>query len=195
MRLVNDDGVVGIEQRVGLCFGQQDAVGHQLDGSVPAQAVLKPHLEAHHVAQRCFQLFSNAFGHAGCGDAPGLGVADEFAALPSWVVQLAAPHRQQDFRQLGGFARTGFAANNHHLMGGNGNANFFALARYRQRFRKVDFQQGRCFSRQGGSAQSFVLSTPPRDDALHQPGIRQLDRFTARMVKPGNTAGIADRCA
>ena len=29
--LVDDDGVVGLEQRVGLGLGQQDTVGHQLD--------------------------------------------------------------------------------------------------------------------------------------------------------------------
>jgi hypothetical protein len=34
VRLVDDDGVVGLEQRVGLRLGQQDAVGHQLDGGV-----------------------------------------------------------------------------------------------------------------------------------------------------------------
>ncbi|TXT37276.1 MAG: Uncharacterized protein FD135_3722 [Comamonadaceae bacterium] len=52
MRLVDDDGVVGFEQRVGLRFGQQNAVGHQLDRSVFAQAILKAHLEADHIAQR-----------------------------------------------------------------------------------------------------------------------------------------------
>ena len=31
MRLVDDERVIGLEQRVGLRFGQQDAVGHQLD--------------------------------------------------------------------------------------------------------------------------------------------------------------------
>ena len=31
MRLVNDDGVVGVELRIGLRLGQQNAIGHQLD--------------------------------------------------------------------------------------------------------------------------------------------------------------------
>jgi hypothetical protein len=31
VRLVDDDGVVGLQQRVGLGFGQQNAVGHELD--------------------------------------------------------------------------------------------------------------------------------------------------------------------
>jgi hypothetical protein len=35
VRLVDDDGVVGLEQRVGLRLGQQDAVGHELDRGCP----------------------------------------------------------------------------------------------------------------------------------------------------------------
>ena len=64
MRLINDDGVVGIELRVGLRFGQQYAVGHQLDRRITAQAILKTHLVAHHIAERRFKLFSDAFGYA-----------------------------------------------------------------------------------------------------------------------------------
>jgi hypothetical protein len=45
-----------------------------------AQAVLKPHLETHHLAQRRLQLFGNAFGHAAGGNAARLGVANQFAA-------------------------------------------------------------------------------------------------------------------
>ena len=52
MSLVNDDGVVGLEQRVGLGLSQQNAVGHELDRSIAAEPVLKPNLESHHVAQR-----------------------------------------------------------------------------------------------------------------------------------------------
>ena len=52
MSLVDDDGVVSLEQRVGLGLGQQNAVGHELDRRIPAEPVLKPHLEAHHFAQR-----------------------------------------------------------------------------------------------------------------------------------------------
>ena len=79
MRLVNDDRVVGLEQRVRLRFSQQDAVGHQLDGRVPAQSVLKPHLETHHIAQRGFQLLGNALGHATGRNASGLGVPNQLA--------------------------------------------------------------------------------------------------------------------
>ena len=34
VRLVNDEGVIGLQERVGLRLGQQNAVGHQLDRCV-----------------------------------------------------------------------------------------------------------------------------------------------------------------
>ena len=34
VRLVDDDGVLGVEHRVGLRLGQQNAVGHELDGRI-----------------------------------------------------------------------------------------------------------------------------------------------------------------
>ena len=52
VRFVNDDRVVGVQQRVGLGFGQQDAVGHKLHRRVAAEFVLKPHLVPDHFAQR-----------------------------------------------------------------------------------------------------------------------------------------------
>ena len=52
VRLVDDQRVVLAQQRVGLRFGQQDAVGHQLDTGTGAQPVLKAHLESDHVTQR-----------------------------------------------------------------------------------------------------------------------------------------------
>ena len=64
MGLVDDDGVVGFKQWVSLRFGQQNAVGHQLDRGIAAQAILKPHLVADHVAQRRLQFFGNALGYA-----------------------------------------------------------------------------------------------------------------------------------
>ena len=54
VRFVNDEGVIGLQQRVGLRLGQQNAVGHQLDRCVARQLVLEAHLETHHLAQRGF---------------------------------------------------------------------------------------------------------------------------------------------
>ena len=141
MRLVNDEGVVGVEQRVGLRFGQQNAVRHQLDRGVLAQAVVETHLVAHHVAQWRLQLFGNALGHAAGGNAPGLGVADEAATLPRRVVELAAPHFERNLGQLGGLARAGLAADDDDLVLGHRVGYFVALGGDRQRLGEIDFQR------------------------------------------------------
>ena len=54
MRLVDDQGVIGFQQRVVLRLGQQDAISHQLDAGRLAQTVLKADLKTHHLAQRRF---------------------------------------------------------------------------------------------------------------------------------------------
>ena len=143
MGLVNDDGVVGLEQRVGLGFGQQDAVGHEFDGRITAQAVLKPHLVADHIAQRGFKLLCNALGHAGRRNTARLGMANQFGVLSRRVVELATPHSERDFGQLRSFARAGFTAHNDDLMGLHSRRDFIAFARYRQRFGEGNGQSWR----------------------------------------------------
>ena len=113
--LVDDDGVVSFEQRVGLCLGQQYAVGHEFDRGVAAEPVLKPHLVAHDLAQWRGQFLGNALGHTAGGNAPRLRVADQLT-LPGRVIALAAPHGQGNFGQLSGLAGTGFPANDDHLV-------------------------------------------------------------------------------
>ena len=139
VRLVDDDAVVGPQQRVGLGFGQQDAVGHELDRGVAAQAVLKAHLVANHLAQRRLEFFSDALGHARGRNAPRLCVADQGAA-PAGVIELAAAHGQEDLGQLGGLAGAGFAADDDDLVGGNRGGDFVTLARHGQRFGELDGQ-------------------------------------------------------
>ena len=97
MRLVDDDSVVSVQQRIGLGLGQQNAVGHEFDRRIPTQTVMKPHLEADYLPQRRFKLLCDTLGDAGCSDASGLGMANQLTALPCRVVQLAASHRQQNF--------------------------------------------------------------------------------------------------
>jgi hypothetical protein len=96
VRLVDDQRVIGAQQRVGLRFGQQDAVGHQLDAGAGLQAVLKAHLESHHLAQWRIQLLRNALGHAAGRDAPRLRVADQSLAARAQ----AAAEFQHDLGQL-----------------------------------------------------------------------------------------------
>ena len=82
MCFVNDERVIGFEQRIGLRFGQQNTVGHQLDRSVFAQAVLKPHFVAHHLAQWRVEFLRNAFGHRARRNASRLRVANDLSARP-----------------------------------------------------------------------------------------------------------------
>ena len=116
VRLVDDQRVVGFQQRVGLRLGQQDAVGHQLDRGIFRQPVVEAHLVAHHLAQRRAQFLGDAFGHAGGGDTARLRVADQPPAL-AWPGMVAASaHGQRDLGQLRGLARARFPADDHHLV-------------------------------------------------------------------------------
>ncbi len=140
VRLVDDQRVVGLQQRVGLGFGQQNAVGHELDRGMGAEPVLEAHLVAHHLAQRRAKLLRNAAGYrTGC-DAARLGVADQAAALARSGVQAAAPQAQRDLGQLGGFAGTGLAAHHDHLVRAQGGFDRLALGAHRQGFGKLDNQ-------------------------------------------------------
>ena len=164
VRLVNDQRVVGLQQRVGLGFGQQDAVGHQFYRRIAAQPVLEAHLETHHVAQRGFELFGNPFGHRTGGNAARLGVADQVAACAR-MVQLTAPHGKGDFGQLRGFARAGFAADDDNLVLGDGLHDLVALGGYGQGFGELNFQHRWGLSGCAGAAwplHTFVACVPVR---------------------------------
>ena len=112
VRLVDDDRVVAAQERVALRLGQQDAVRHQLDGRVRAGAIVEAHLVAHHLAHGRVQLFGDALGHGGGGQAARLGMADHLLA--------AAAQFQADLGKLRGLARAGLAADDHHLVIGDG---------------------------------------------------------------------------
>ncbi len=77
VRLVDDQRVVILQQRIGLGLGQQDAVGHQLDAGARLQPVLETHLVADHFAKRRVQFLGDAFGHRTGGDPAWLCVADQ----------------------------------------------------------------------------------------------------------------------
>ena len=132
MGLINDDGVISFKKGVILSFSQQNAIGHELDGGVFGQTILKPHFEAHHVTQGRFELFSYSFGHATGRYAPRLGMANPFATLTWRRVQLASSHGEGNFGQLGGFTRSRLATHNDDLMLRQGQGNFVALCRHGQ---------------------------------------------------------------
>ena len=176
--LVDDQAVVGPKERIGLGFGQQNAVGHELDRGTRGQPVLKAHLVAHHLAQRGFKLVGDALGHAGGGDAARLCVADQVAALAR-MVDAAPAHAQQDLGQLRGLARAGFATHDDHLMARDGAGNVLAPGRNGQALRKLQVQRNgkrRCGSQGTNAAARRQASKGGRpgggnlgQNRLHQP--------------------------
>ena len=72
------------------------------DRGACAQRLVEAHLVADHGAELAAELLGYAGGRGARGDAPRLRVADAPLA--------AAPHREQQLRQLGGLARAGLAA-------------------------------------------------------------------------------------
>ncbi len=108
MGLVDDEGVVLLQEAIVLGLGQQDAVGHQLDQRALGALVLEAHLIADQLAQRRADFLGHAGGDAARGQPARLGVADQ-------TVDAAADF-QADFRQLSGLARAGLAGDHQYLM-------------------------------------------------------------------------------
>ena len=76
MRLVDNQRVVGGKVAVGLRFGQQDAVCHQLDIGFARGVVVKTHFVAHRLPDGLPQFFGNAFGNRPRRQTARLGVPD-----------------------------------------------------------------------------------------------------------------------
>jgi hypothetical protein len=112
VRLVEDERVVPAQLAIVLRFGEQDAVGHQLDQALGPRAVLEADLVAHALPERLLQLLGDARGDGARSDAPRLRVTD--------VPVQAAPGLEADLRQLRRLARAGLAADHHHLVGEDG---------------------------------------------------------------------------
>ena len=108
VRLIDDDDFVLREERVGKGFGEQHAVGHQLDDGGVAGFFVKAHLIADGIAERGVQFFGDARGNATRGDAARLGVGDGAAC--------AEAEGETKLRQLCRLPRTGFAADDDDLM-------------------------------------------------------------------------------
>ena len=124
VRLVDDQRVVLVQVRVVMAFGQQHAVGHQLDVAVLVRLVAEAHLETDFAADLDTQFLGDARSHRARRQPPRLGVAD-FAAN-------AEAGFEADLRQLRGLAGTGFAAQDRDRVRENGVADQFVLLRDRQ---------------------------------------------------------------
>ena len=123
--LVEDDRVVGAEPGVALGFGEQDAVGHELDQGGLADLFGEAHLEADQVADRRVELAGDTTGHRARGDAARLGAADH--ALH------AAAGGEAELGQLGGLAGTGLAGQHDDLVFADQPDDLFAAFGDRQR--------------------------------------------------------------
>ncbi|MNO72795.1 hypothetical protein D3C76_637490 [compost metagenome] len=119
VRFVDDDRVIAFKEAVMLGFGQEDAVGHQLDQGVGIALVFETHLVADQRAQGRAQLFGDSRGHATRCDPAWLGMGDQPMA--------ATAKFQADFRQLGRLARAGLAGDHQHLVFGQGLLDFVTL--------------------------------------------------------------------
>ncbi|MDR9177887.1 hypothetical protein FEP12_05599 [Burkholderia multivorans] len=141
VRLVDDQRVVRLQQRVGLRLGEQDAVRHQLHGRARREIVGEAHLVADHFAERRAELLGDPAAGRRCREPARLRMADQpGAARAEPAAQLEA-----DLRQLRGLARACFAADDDDLMRGDRARNLVAPARYGQAFRVRDRRNGiRC---------------------------------------------------
>ena len=128
MRLIDNDRVVLPQQRIGLGFGKQDAVGHQLDLRAARHLLVEADLEADILAKRRAEFFSDSSRDAGRGKTTRLGVTDQAAH--------AAPGRDAQLGKLCGFARAGLTADDDHRMSRDRRGDFVAPGRNRQGFRK-----------------------------------------------------------
>ncbi len=133
MRLVDDEGVVSLQQTVGLGFRQQDAIGHQLDVAAGTGAIVEADLVAHGSAQLALQFLRNATGSGTRSDAAWLGVTNQAVD--------AASEFETDLGQLGGLARAGFATDDDHRVFSNRSCDVLASRTDRQLRRKTRTRQ------------------------------------------------------
>jgi len=108
VRLVDDEGVVFVEQPILLDLREQDAVGHQLDRGLRADPVVEAHLVADQPAGCPAELLRNPIRQGACRDAPRLGVADPPGE--------PASEFQTELRQLSRLAGARLAAKDDDLM-------------------------------------------------------------------------------
>ena len=138
MGLIDQDRVVGQQHRIALGLGEQNTVGHQFDGHARTGAVVEPNLITHHrfrlIAADRPEFLRDPFGHGDGRQPARLGVANGLAALPP-------TERQRDLRQLGGLARTGLTADDHHRMFLDRPSDLVPAGADREGFRKLNMHQ------------------------------------------------------
>src|SRR5690606_1212093 len=130
VRFVDDEGVVAAQLLVVGEFGQQDAVGHQLDPGLLADLVGEADLVADEAAEWGGQFGGDPVGHGAGGQPAGSGVSGHAVA--------AAAGAQADRGWLGGLARAGLAGHDHDLVVADGGGDLVDPLADRQGRRKFD---------------------------------------------------------
>ena len=103
--LVDDDRIVSIQEPIGLCFGQQDPVGHQFDERLRSRLIAEANLIADRSSERRIEFFGR--------------VARRCFARPTAAVECvrSSPFDQASFQkdlgQLRALAAAGFPAHDH----------------------------------------------------------------------------------
>ena len=142
VRLVDNDGVVLLQQGILLGLRQQDAVRHQLDVAARLGLVAEADLEPHVPPEGCAQFLRNPRGDTAGGDTARLRVADETGC--------AAAQLKTDLRELRGLPRSGFAAEHDDLVVADGAGDLLAFRADRQLVRELRHRAVRPPSLQGG---------------------------------------------
>jgi starvation-inducible DNA-binding protein len=130
VRLVEDDRVVRRQPRIALRFGEQDAVGHELDQRVLAALIGKAHLETDEVADLRAEFLGDAARDRARGDAAGLRAADHS--------RRTASGGEAELGQLRRLARPGFSGQHDDLMLADQLDDLVAARGDRQRFIDAD---------------------------------------------------------
>ena len=172
MRLVEDDGVVGAEPRIGLRFREQDAVGHELDQRGADTWSVKRTWNPTRSPTCCSELARDTARDRSRRDATRLRAADHSCD--------AAPRGKAQLRQLRRLSRTGFAGEHDDLMRADQAHDLVGLRGDRQRF--VDANLGHALrARRPSRCRRFDLCTQGRELALRRLGMRRRKPPPARQ--------------
>ena len=108
VRFVDDQRVVASEHTVALNFGEENAVGHELDVGAVRDLVGEPHGVSDGVAEFGVEFFGDTFGNGACCQPARLCVSDQTADATSEF--------ETDLRDLGCLTRAGLAGDDDNLI-------------------------------------------------------------------------------